>query len=120
MSMAERARRIKANTFLLREEAKAERAKRKAMQTTKWEWDWAKGDYIQYTLVDEPITIVQAALKLEKGLITNGEFANFVEEGPPQGTAVEIVQGISADVAAGAERPRVLERNPQRNTSTHL
>ena len=52
-------------------------------------------------LVEEPITIVQAALKLEKGLITKEEFAKFVEERPQEETAVENAQGVSADDAVG-------------------
>ena len=61
MLMAVRANMIKAGTFMSREEARAARLQR--LNTTKWIWDWDKGDYVEVELVEEPITIVQAAIK---------------------------------------------------------
>ena len=112
MPMAERARKIQENPFLPREEARAERQKRKAKQTTKWIWDWAKGDYVEAELVEETGTIVQAAIKVEKGLISKEEFTKFVQEGPPKGKAVEEAQGVSAEVAVGTATTEGAEAPP--------
>ena len=113
--MAERARRIQDGSFLPRDEARAERQRRKAEQSEKWIWDWAKGDYILCEAVEVPITLVQAAMKFEKGLISEEEFDEFrrmLKEGPPKGKSGEVAQGASAAVAVGTATTEGAEAPP--------
>ena len=115
MSMAERARKIQDGSFLPRDEARAERQRRKAEQSEKWVWDWAKGDYILCEAVEVPITLVQAAIKFEKGLISEEEFDEFrrmLKEGPPKGKSGEVAQGASAAVAVGTATTEGAEAPP--------
>ena len=60
--MSDRAQMIKYGTYLSRDEANAERLKRKEMNGPKslkidaWVWDWNQAQYVEYELVEEPIT----------------------------------------------------------------
>ena len=120
---------IKAGTHLSRDEANAERVKRKGANEPKsskiegWVWDWNQGKYVEYEMVEEPITdkelqalisVKEAALKFSKGDFNEDGFKKQ-HEGPPQGITVETAQGVSADDAAGAATTNEAEAQSDNN-----
>ena len=120
---------IKDGTYLSRDEAKAERLKRKEMNGPKsskiegWVWDWIQGQYVEYELVEEPITdnelkalisVREAALKWGKGERNEDEFKKLLE-GPPQEIAGVAAQGLSAEDAAGAAATTGAEAQSEKN-----